>query len=128
MGSSRCLAVVDDAHSAALAVATNAVKEGYKIRQDYVKGTTKAGSPRMVKQQLFKGNEVWFWLGTGADEAKIEIEVYDATGAKVGLERVARKDAVAIKVSPPKTGTYRIVFKISGKEETFDWALVYGWK
>ena len=121
-------AVVDDAHSAALSAATAAVKAGFSVRQEYAKGTAKNGVAVMVKQQLFKGNEVWFWLGCAADDVKFEIEVYNAKGEKVSVEQKSAKDSISIRVVPAKTGTYRIVFKLTGSDAEMDWALVYGWK
>src|SRR5437879_6694801 len=37
-------------------------------------------SSDLVRQQLFKGNEYWFWLGTEVDRAKISVHVYDSDG------------------------------------------------
>ena len=121
-------AVVDDAHTAALSAATSAVKAGFSVRQEYSKGTAKSGVPVMVKQQLFKGNEIWFWLGCAADDVKMEIEVYDAAGKKVSVEKKTASDSISVRVLPAKTGTYRVVFKITGIDAEMDWALVYGWK
>jgi hypothetical protein len=122
-------AVVDDAHSTALEAAMDEVKKGFKIRQEYWKGTLVSGGQKMVKHQLFKGGEVWFWLGTSTENVKIELEIYDVKGVKVASEKKMHKDCAAIKLTAPKTGTYLIVFKMTGKEkEEIDWALVYGWK
>ena len=123
------MAVVDDAHSAALEAAVDAVKQGFKIRQEYWKGTIVSGEQKMVKHQLFKGGEVWFWLGTSTEDVKFEIEVYDSKGVKIPSEKKNTKDCAAVKLTAPKTGTYLVVFKLTGKpKEEIDWALVYGWK
>ena len=123
------LALVDDAHSTALEAAVGEVKKGFKIRQEYWKGTLVSGTDKMVKHQLFKGGEVWFWLGTSKEGARIEIEIYDAKGVKIPSEKKATKGCTGVKLTAPKTGTYLIVFKLTGKEkEEIDWALVYGWK
>ena len=123
------LALVDDAHSTALETAVDAVKKGFKIRQEYWKGTIVSGEQKMVKHQFFKGGEVWFWLATSTENAKIEIEIYDAKGVKIAAEKKPVKGCTGIKLTAPKTGTYLIVFKMTGKEkEVIDWALVYGWK
>ena len=123
------MAVVDDAHSTALEAAVDAVKQGFKIRQEYWKGSLVSGEQKMVKHQLFKGSEVWFWLGTSTENVKLEIDIYDAKGVKVASEKKNTKDCAAIKLTAPKTGTYLVVFKMTGKpKEEIDWALVYGWK
>jgi hypothetical protein len=123
------LAIVDDAHTTALEAAMDEVKKGFKIRQEYWKGKLISGGQKMVKHQLFKGSEVWFWLGTSTENVKIELEIYDAKGVKVASGKKMHKDCAAIKLTAPKTGTFLIVFKMTGKEkEEIDWALVYGWK
>ena len=122
-------ALVDDAHSTALETAQDAVKKGFKIRQEYWKGKLTSGEQKMVKHQLFKGGEVWFWLGTSTEGVKIEIEIYDAKGVKIDSEKKAVKECTGLKLTAPKTGTYLVVFKMTGKDKAeIDWALVYGWK
>lgn len=122
-------ALVDDAHSTALETAIEEVKKGFKIRQEYWKGKVTSGEEKMVKHQLFKGSEVWFWLATATEKVKIEIEIYDSKGVKIPSEKKSVKGCTGIKLTAPKTGTYLVVFKMTGKEkEEIDWALVYGWK
>ena len=36
-----------------------------------------------MRQQLFKGNEYWFWLGTEVEAAKVSVHVYDSDGKLV---------------------------------------------
>jgi hypothetical protein len=124
-----CRAVVDDAHSAAISLAVPAVEKGFVLREDYVKGTVKPGIQKLVKQQLFKGNEVWFWLGVDTENVAIEIEVLDKKGNKVGVDKKITADAAAIRVIPDRTGTYYITFKLTAKStDDVDWALLYGWR
>jgi len=70
-------ATVDDAQSFALQAAEPYVKQGFQVREDYWGGDLGAGEKKAVRQQLFKGNEYWFWLGTEADRAKVSVHVYD---------------------------------------------------
>jgi len=122
-------AMVDDAHSTALETAIEEVKKGFKIRQEYWKGKITSGEQKMVKHQLFKGGEVWFWLASSTEKVKMEIEIYDAKGVKIPSEKKVAKGCTGIKLTVPKTGTFLVVFKMTGKEkEEIDWALVYGWK
>src|SRR5262245_53166192 len=58
------LASVDDAQSFALQAAEPYVKQGFQVREDYWGGDLGSGEKKAVRQQLFKGNEYWFWLGT----------------------------------------------------------------
>ena len=57
-------ASVDDAQSFALQAAEPYVKDGFQVREDFWGGDLGAGEKKAVKQQLFKGNEYWFWLAT----------------------------------------------------------------
>src|SRR5581483_1265839 len=56
-------ASVDDAQSFALEAAAPYVKEGFQVREDYWGGDLGSGEKKAVRQQLFKGNEYWFWMG-----------------------------------------------------------------
>src|SRR5436853_237946 len=62
---------VDDAQSFALQAAEPYVKEGFQVREDYWGGDLGSGEKKAVRQQLFKGNEYWFWLGTEVERAKV---------------------------------------------------------
>ena len=73
-------ASVDDAQSFALQAAEPYVKEGFQVREDYWGGDLGVGEKKAVRQQLFKGNEYWFWLGTEVEKAKISVHIYDSEG------------------------------------------------
>jgi hypothetical protein len=73
-------ASVDDAHSFALQSAEPYVKQGFQVREDYWGGDLGVNEKKAVRQQLFKGNEYWFWMGTEVEPAKISVHVYDADG------------------------------------------------
>ena len=122
-------ASVDDSHSAAMEAAMPAVKEGFKIRQEYWKGTLKSGEQKIVKQQLFKGNEYWFFLGTDAEMATLKVDVYDRKGTKINVETKVGESTTAVRVLAPATGTYIVVFSLTGKEGgQIPWALAYGYR
>ena len=122
-------AVVDDSHSAAMEAAVPAVKEGFKIRQEYWNGTMKSGDKKIVKQQLFKGNEYWFFLGTDTEKATLKIDIFDRKGTKINVETKLSENAAAVRVLAPATGTYVVVFSLTSKEgEDIPWALAYGYR
>src|SRR5262245_53941224 len=56
------------------------VKKGFQVREDYWPGDLASGGRKAVRQQLFKGNEYWFWLGTEVDHAKVSVHVYNSDG------------------------------------------------
>ena len=123
-------AVVDDAYSTALEAAIETVKKGFKLRQEYWKGTVTSGTRKIVRHQVFKGSEVWFWLGTSSEsEMKLEIEAFDAKGNKITIEKKSGEGWAAVRLKPEKTGTCVVTFTVTGKEkEEIPWALVYAWK
>ena len=76
-------ASVDDAQSFALQAAEPYVKEGFQVREDFWGGDLGAGEKKAVRQQLFKGNEYWFWMGTDVEKASISVHIYDGEGKLV---------------------------------------------
>ena len=122
-------AVVDDSHSAAMEAAVPAVKEGFRIRQEYWNGTMKSGDKKIVKQQLFKGNEYWFFLGTDTEKATLKIDIFDRKGTKINVETKLSENAAAVRVLAPATGTYIVVFSLTSNEGgDIPWALAYGYR
>lgn len=120
---------VDDAHSMCMEMATPYVAKGFQVRQDYWKGEVKNAQPKQVKAQLFKGNEYWFWLGTDADEAELELKVVDAKGNAIQAETKKGNMAVGVRVLPPKTGSFTFIFSIKTPDtEKVSWALAYGYR
>ncbi|HEV8185980.1 MAG TPA: hypothetical protein VGP40_08500, partial [Chthoniobacterales bacterium] len=123
-------ASVDDAQSFALQAAEPYVKEGFQIREDYWGGDLAAGEKKAVKQQLFKGNEYWFWLGTEVEKATISIHIYDKEGKLVEQPDSWQKGQFsAAHVTPQSTDSYFIIVTIeTSPEERTHWALVYGFR
>lgn len=125
----RTSASVDDAQSFALQAAEPYVKEGFQVREDYWGGDLGAPDQKAVKQQLFKGNEYWFWLGTEVDKAKISVHIYDAEGKLVEQDSWQKSHFAAAHVIPQTTGSYFIIVSVEeSPEERTHWALVYGFR
>lgn len=122
-------ATVDEAHDYTMEAATPFVEQGYTVREDYWNGEVASGQRLAVRHQLFKGNEYAFWLGTASDDCELELAVYDAKGQPVHMERKEDKHAVSVRVNPPRTGTYTVVFSVKSKKERgVTWALAYGYR
>lgn len=124
-------ATVDDAHSFCMEAATPFVNEGFIVREDYWNGEVKSGQQLMVRHQLFKGNDYAFWLGTANDDCVLDIQVVDEKGTavhitpKIGIG----PNFTSVRVNPPKTGTYSVVFSVTSKtEKSVFWALAYGYR
>jgi hypothetical protein len=123
-------ASVDDAQSFALQAAEPYVKQGFQVREDYWGGDLGSGEKKAVRQQLFKGNEYWFWLGTEVDKAKVSVHIYDSDG-KLAEEPDSWEKGhfAAAHVIPKTTGSYFIIVSVEqSPEERTHWALVYGFR
>jgi acyl CoA:acetate/3-ketoacid CoA transferase len=106
------------------------VKEGFQVREDYWGGDLGSGEKKAVRQQLFKGNEYWFWLGTEVERAKISVHIYDSDG-KLAEEQDGWQKGhfAAAHVVPKTTGSYFVIVNIEeSPEERTHWALVYGFR
>jgi hypothetical protein len=124
------IASVDDAQSFALQAAEPYVREGFQVREDYWGGDLAAGEKKAVRQQRFKGNEYWFWLGTEVRRAKISVHIYDKEGKLIEQPDSWQKGPyAAAHVVPTSTDSYFIIVAIEeSPEERTHWALVYGFR
>jgi hypothetical protein len=123
-------ASVDDAQSFALQAAEPYVKEGFQVREDYWGGDLGSGEKKAVRQQLFKGNEYWFWLGTEVDKAKVSVHIYDSDG-KLAEEPDSWQKGhfAAAHIIPKATGSYFVIVSVEeSPEDRTHWALVYGFR
>jgi hypothetical protein len=123
-------ASVDDAQSFALQAAEPYVKEGFQVREDYWGGDLGVGEKKAVRQQLFKGNEYWFWLGTEVEKAKVSVHIYDAEGKIAEQPDSWEKGHFAgAHIIPNATSSYFIIVTVEeSPEERTHWALVYGFR
>jgi len=122
-------ATVDESHDFAMEAATPFVEQGFIVREDYWNGEVKSGQKLMITHQLFKGNEYAFWLGTANENVVLDMKVLDEKGQPVQINAKADKFFMSVRVNPPKTGTYRIVFDLKSKKEaSVMWALAYGYR
>src|SRR5213075_3365190 len=107
---SAVFASVDDAQSFALQAADPYVKEGFQVREDYWGGDLGAGEKKAVRQQLFKGNEYWFWLGSEVETAKVSVHIYDAEGKLAEMPDSWQKGHfAAAHITPKNTASYCIM-------------------
>lgn len=122
-------ATVDEAHDFAMEAAIPFVEKGFIVREDYWNGEVKSGQKLMITHQLFKGNEYAFWLGTSQENVALDIKVFDEKNQPVQIDAKSEKFFMSVRVNPPKTGTYRIVFELTSKKEpSVLWALAYGYR
>jgi hypothetical protein len=123
-------ATIDDALSFALEAADPYVKEGFTVREDYWGGDLPVKQQKAIVQQLFKGNEYWFWMGTDVEKAKISVHIYDANGNLAEVESWSNKPRMAAaRVIPKSTGSYYLIVQVEkSPQERTHWALAYGFR
>lgn len=144
-------AFVNEAISMALEAAVPYVEEGFEVREDNWSGEVEPGKALLVRHQLFRGNEYWFWAGTSWPGATIRVDIFDGEGNSVGLESFAKGSYAGVRALPQKTATYfiRVVatYDKAGKGMSkaergandpvgdvgeftgvVDWGLVYGYR
>lgn len=122
-------ATVDEAHDYAMEAAVPFVEQGFIVREDYWNGEVKSGQKLMITHQLFKGNEYAFWLATSQPGVTLDMKVFDEKNQPVQIKATAEKYFMSVRVNPPKTGTYKIVFELTSKTDpALLWALAYGYR
>ncbi len=105
-------------------------KRGFQVREDYWPGELASGERKAIRQQLFKGNEYWFWLGTEVDKAKVSVHIYDSDGKLAERPDSWAKDHLAAAhIIPKTTGTYFIIIRVEESPAAHThWALAYGFR
>ncbi|MBE7497684.1 MAG: hypothetical protein HS117_22290 [Verrucomicrobiaceae bacterium] len=123
-------ATVDESHDYCMEAATPFVEQGFIVREDYWNGEVKSGQKLMISHQLFKGNEYAFWLGSASSGVQMDIKVFDEKGQPLSMDKKTQEHFMSVRVNPPKTGTYKIVFELKSKDSTESvlWALSYGYR
>lgn len=106
------------------------VKKGFQMRENYWVGSLASGERKAVRQQLFKGNEYWFWLGTEADHATVSVHIYNSDGELAEQPDSWEKDHLAAAhILPKTTGSYFIIVSVEKSPlPRTHWAMAYGFR
>ncbi len=131
LGTSSARAILDEALNVAFEAAIPYIEQGFEVREDSWSGEIPSGEPKLVRHQLFRGNEYWFWLGTSFEGCELSLEIFDGEGNPVGIESFTRDFTAGVRVLPSKTGTYFLRVTVKSKadsEAMLDWALAYGYR
>jgi hypothetical protein len=106
------------------------VKQGFHVREDYWAGDLASGERKAVRQQLFKKNEYWFWVGTEVDRAKVSVHIYNSDGELAEQpDTWAKGHFAAAHIIPKTTGSYFIIVSVEESPAArTNWVLGYGFK
>jgi len=118
------------ARAFALLAAEPYVEKGFQVREDYWPGELASGKKKAIRQQLFKGNEYWFWLGTEVDHAKVSVHIYNSDGKLAEQpDTWAKGQIAAAHIIPKTTGSYFIIVSVEESPAAHThWALAYGFR
>ncbi|HEY6185898.1 MAG TPA: hypothetical protein VIW67_26890, partial [Terriglobales bacterium] len=85
---------------------------------------------KVVRQQLFKGNEYWFCLGTEVDRAKASVHIYNSDGVLAEeADSWAKEHSAAAHIMPKRTGSYFIIVTLEESPAArTHWAMVYSFR
>ena len=56
-------------------LAAEYAEKGFKLRKEHWSGKLKSGEHKVVKHQLFRGNEYWFWAAIPDDARSLKVEI-----------------------------------------------------
>ncbi len=125
------LVIVHDGRSYAIEAALPELdkkKNPFTLRQSWWNGDLKKGGVKLIRHQLFKRNEYWFWVGLSDDTAKVSIHIYDRNGKLVESESWQKGHVAGARIKPSKTGSYLIRIKVEDGRGPIPWAVIYGFR
>jgi hypothetical protein len=101
--------------------------DGFKVRDAHVTGTFQTGQAKLVRVNLFAGNQYWFTLAAGEAVKKVAVVVYDESGKPVNFERYEDGSRAAAGFAPQTSGPYLIkVELLEGDPSAY--ALLYSYR
>ena len=105
--------------------------DGFKLRDGNWSGAIKPGEAKIVQVNLYAGNDYWFSVAGTDKTKKLQITVYDETGAVAKLEpepfENQENHTFAVLFSPTASGPYFVkVEELEGDPASF--CLIYSYK
>ena len=131
-GSGWVLAFLHEGKDAAIGAALPKLdlpEDPYVLRESWWRGQLKDGEMKLIKHQLFKRNDYWFWMGSSNPDNKVSLHIYDGEGNLVEEESFEKDHVAGARVVPKTTGTYYIRIKITaGPAGPTEWAVIYAFR
>jgi hypothetical protein len=109
-----------EARKRALELAGAFSNEGFKIRDGNWCGSLKAGEGKLIQVNLYAGNQYWFSAAATDGAKKLQVTVYDETGAPQTSEPYQEAATAAAGFSPVASGVYYVkVQELEGAAASF---------
>ena len=114
------------ARRSALDLAGAWTNDGFKLRDGYASGSLKAGEAKLIRVNLYAGNQYWF-TAAAPKAKKVTVQVFDEAGKPVTFEAYQDESRAAAGFAPTASGPFVIrVSALDGEAGAF--ALVYSYK
>lgn len=124
-------ATVHDGRSFAIEAALPVLEDKvrpFKLRDAWWEGSMGSGKVKLIRHQLFRRNDYWFWVGVSDASAEVSIHLYDENGKLVESESWQKGRVAGVRVSPKATGSYYIRVKIESAARPVEWAVIYAYR
>jgi len=128
------MAFVSDAKSAAIEAAIpqlDLADDPYLLRESWWHDSfRKKGDVKIVKHQLFKRNDYWFWAGLSEPDAKVSIHIYDGAGELADAEDWQKANVAGARIAPGSSGNYYIRIELleNPSGDDVEWAVIYAFR
>jgi hypothetical protein len=114
------------ARRAALDLAGAWSNDGFKLRDGHFSGTVKAGESKLIRVNLYAGNQYWF-TAASTKAKKLAMQIFDESGKSVTFEPYQDEGRAAAGFAPAASGPYFIkIEETEGDPSSF--VLVYSYK
>lgn len=115
------------ARRAALDLAGAWTNDGFKLRDGHFTGALKVGESKLIRVNLYAGNQYWFTVAGTAKAKKVSVQVFDDGGKPMTFEGYQDEGRAAAGFAPVASGPYLIkVEELEGEPSAF--ALVYSYR
>src|SRR5215207_5724050 len=115
------------ARRAALDLAGAWTNDGFKLRDGHITGALKAGESKLIRVNLYAGNNYWFTAAGTSKTSKLAVRIFDDGGKPMTFEAYQDEGRAAAGFAPTASGPYLVkVEQLEGEPSPF--ALVYSYR
>ncbi|MEM6911528.1 MAG: hypothetical protein AAF555_08075 [Verrucomicrobiota bacterium] len=101
----------------------------YILREQWWFGDLEKRGRKVIRHQLYRGNDYWFWVGASEPSDRLSVHIYDPQGRLVDAESYRKEQVAAARVEAEVTGSYYVVIQaLHVSQSTLGWAMLYGYR
>ena len=104
------------AREVALELAGAFANDGFKLRDGHWAGTLAPGESKIIAVNLYAGNEYWLSAGATEKAKKLNVDLFDETGAPVAVETFNAGTKAAVGFSVTNSGEYFVRIQLEEGE------------